>query len=126
MVTLSKCLTSDIEHLSESGMHWVYLLLAILFEICGTTCMKLSHGFTRPLYAVAMVVLYVICFSSLTMALKTMELSIAYAIWAGLGTALIAVIGIVWFKEPISIMKVLSLALVIVGIVGLNLAGGGE
>ena len=107
-------------------MHWLYLLLAIVFEVSGTSCMKLSHGFTRPLYAAAMVVLYVICFSFLTMALKTMELSIAYAIWAGLGTALIAVIGMLWFKEPISITKVLSLALVIAGIVGLNLASGGE
>jgi small multidrug resistance pump len=105
-------------------MHWLYLLFAILFEITGTTCMKLSHGFTRPVPAALMVAFYVIRFSFLTLALKTMDLSIAYAIWAGLGTALIALIGIVWFREPLTVIKLVSLALVVAGIVGLNLAGG--
>jgi small multidrug resistance pump len=105
-------------------MHWLYLLLAILFEICGTTSMKLSHGFTRVGPAVLMVLFYVISFTCLTLALKTMDLGIAYAIWAGLGTALIAVIGIIWFKEPLGAIKVVSLVLVIAGIVGLNLSGG--
>jgi small multidrug resistance pump len=69
-----------------------------------------------------MVVFYVISFSSLTMALKTMDLSVAYAIWAGVGTALIAVIGVLWFKESLTTIKVVSLTHVIAGIFGLNLA----
>ena len=105
-------------------IHWLYLMLAILFEISGTTCMKLSQGFTKPVPATLMVVFYCISFSFLTLALKTMDLGVAYAIWAGLGTALIAVIGMWWFKEPLTAIKVVSLVLVIVGIVGLNLVGG--
>ena len=74
-------------------MHWLHLMLAIVFEISGTTCMKLSQGFTKPLPAALMVVFYCISFTFLTLALKTMDLSIAYAIWAGLGTALLARVG---------------------------------
>jgi small multidrug resistance pump len=119
--TSNKCLSFE-----GVAMHWVYLAVAILFEISGTTCMKLSQGFGRPWAAALMVLFYVISFSSLTLALKTMDLSIAYAIWAGVGTAVIAAIGIIWFKEPLTTLKLVSLTLVIVGIVGLNLAGGGH
>lgn len=104
-------------------MGWAYLIAAILFEVTGTTCMKLSEGFARWGYAAAMWACYLVCFSLLTMAMKTIDLGIAYAVWAGLGTALIAVIGIVAFREPVSPLKVASLALVIAGIVGLNLGG---
>ena len=104
-------------------MGWAYLIAAILFEVTGTTCMKLSEGFARWGYAAAMWTCYLVCFSLLTMAMKTIDLGIAYAVWAGLGTALIAVIGIVAFREPVSPLKIASLALVIAGIVGLNLGG---
>ena len=70
-----------------------------------------------------MVVFYCVSFTFLTLALKTMDLSIAYAIWAGLGTALIAGIGIWWFKEPVSALKVVSLMLVIAGIVSIVRGG---
>ncbi|MGC3966889.1 MAG: multidrug efflux SMR transporter [Pirellulales bacterium] len=105
-------------------MGWLYLAAAIAFEVAGTTCMKLSEGFTKPMFGAAMFACYAICFTVLTIALKTIPLSIAYAVWAGVGTALIAAIGIAWFREPVTALKLASLALVIAGVIGLNLAGG--
>ena len=58
---------------------------------------------------------------SLIFVLKKMNVSVAYAIWASLGTALIAVIGIIWFKEPVSLIKIVSLLFIIIGIIGLEL-----
>ena len=105
-------------------MGWLYLAGAIVFEIGGTTALKLSDGlrYLRPSLAVA--VLYGISFACLAIAMRRIELGIAYAVWSGVGTAIIAAVGIVWFREPASALKLVSLALVIVGIVGLNLAEG--
>ena len=103
---------------------WAYLTAAILFEVAGTTFMKLSHGLTRLGYSALMFGCYALSFSLLTLALSGIDLSIAYAIWAGLGTALIAAIGVVAFAEAMTPVKILSLGLVIAGVVGLNLSGG--
>lgn len=105
-------------------MSWLYLALAILLEICGTTCLKLSAGFTQKLYGGLVFAFYGLSFYSLGLALKQIDVSAAYAIWSGLGTAMIAAIGIVWFKEPITATKIASIGLIIVGVVGLQLSGG--
>ena len=104
-------------------MSLFYLTLAIIFEVSGTICMKLSQGFTKMVPSILMIILYIISLGLLTLALKKIDVSIAYAIWAGMGTALIATVGILWFKEPISALKIISLGLVIIGVVGLNLSG---
>jgi small multidrug resistance pump len=67
-------------------------------------------------------VFYGLSLGGLTLALKKIDVSFAYAVWSGLGTALIAVIGVLWFREPVSAWKVISLALIILGVVGLNLS----
>ncbi len=103
-------------------MHWVLLTLAIVLEVAGTTNMKLSEGFTRPLPSVLIFVFYGLSFTAFTFALKRLDLSLSYAIWAGAGTALIAAIGVIWFKEPVSALKVGSVVLIIVGIIGLNMS----
>jgi len=105
-------------------MTWVFLVLAILLEVSGTTCMKLSEGFTRTVPSILLFIFYSLSFWMLTLALKRIDVSVAYAIWSGMGTALIATIGVMWFKEPITAMKLISLALIIGGVVGLNLNGG--
>jgi len=97
------------------------LICAILLEVAGTTCMKLSEGFTKFTPSVLIFVFYGLSFTALTVALRFIDLSITYAIWAGVGTAIIAVIGIVYFGEPISFIKALSLGLIILGVIGLNL-----
>lgn len=104
-------------------MAWLLLAASIVLEVCGTTCMKLSEGFTRPLPSVLLAVFYGASFIGLTLTLKKMDVSLAYAIWSGMGTALIAVIGFAWFKEPLTAMKIGSLILIIAGVVGLNLSG---
>ncbi len=102
-------------------MHWIYLTLAILFEVAGTTCMKFSAGFTRPAAAVWMAVFYAVCFYFLTLALKRIDVSVAYAVWSGVGVALIASIGCLYFREPLNPVKLFGLVAIIIGVVALNL-----
>lgn len=104
-------------------MSAVYLLLAILLEVAGTTSLKLSAGFTRLVPSILIFVFYALSFSVFTLALKKIDVSVGYAIWAGLGTALIATIGVLYFKEPLTALKLLSLALIIGGVVGINVSG---
>lgn len=102
-------------------MSWVYLILAITMEVIGTTNMKLSHGFTKLLPSVLMFVFYGFSFAFITLALKKIDVSIAYALWSGVGTALIAAIGFIYFKEPVTAIKIGSIALIVIGVVGLML-----
>jgi small multidrug resistance pump len=103
-------------------MSWILLFAAILFEVAGITSMKLCRGFSEPLPSIAVPVFYVLSAAAVTLVLKRLELSVTYAIWSGVGTALAAMIGIAYFREPLTLMKVASLALVILGVVGLSLA----
>ena len=102
-------------------MKWLVLLLGIIFEVLGTICMKYAEGFTKLIPSIFVFVFYGLSLVVLVIVLKTMEVSIAYAIWAGAGTALIALIGILWFHDSISIAKVISLCFIILGIIGLEL-----
>jgi small multidrug resistance pump len=103
-------------------MYWTCLAMAIVLEVSGTTCMKLSQGFTRVLPSCLGFLFYGISLTFLILALKRIEVSIAYAVWSAVGTSLIAVIGIVWFGESANPLKVFSLALVVAGVVGLHLS----
>ena len=99
----------------------LYLVLAILLEVAGTTSMKLSDGFTQLIPSIFIFIFYIFSFIFLTLSLRRLELSLAYAIWAGLGTSLIAIIGVVFFHEPMTLIKGVSLILVVLGVVGLEL-----
>jgi small multidrug resistance pump len=99
--------------------YWLYLAGAIMLEIAGTTSMKISHGFSNIVPSVLIFVFYAASFTALTLALKKIDVSSAYAI----GTALITVIGIAYFREPATIIKLVSIVLIIIGVVGLNLSG---
>lgn len=105
-------------------MHWFYLFAAIAFEILGTTCMKLSLGFTRALPSIGIFVFYCSSIVSLTMAVRVIDISVAYAIWSAVGIAVIATIGAVVFHEPMTPQRIFFLAVIVVGVVGLNLSGG--
>jgi small multidrug resistance pump len=104
------------------GMSAIYLAAAIVLEICGTTSLKLSDGFTRIGPAGAVVISYVASFALLSLALRGIELSIAYAVWSGVGTAVVAAIGILWFGESAGAWKLLCLVLVVLGVAGLHLS----
>lgn len=103
-------------------MSWWLLALAIVLEVCGTTSMKLSDGFSKVAPSVCVFVFYAAAFTSLTFALKRIELGIAYAIWSGVGTVLIAVVATFWFQEGMTLVKALSIALVILGVIGLKVS----
>ena len=101
---------------------WILLGLAIVCEVAGTVCMKLSDGFSKLVPSALLFVLYGIAFTMLTLALKKIDLGTAYAIWAGAGTALVAVIGFWIFKDTISLWKISCILLIIVGVIGLKMA----
>lgn len=103
--------------------HWWYLAGAIALEIAGTTSMKLSQGFSRLLPSVLLFMFYLGSIVALTLALRKIDVSVAYAIWSGVGTAAIAVIGILFFREDISLIKVISIGLIVAGVIGVNLGG---
>ena len=102
-------------------MSWFYLAAAILFEIIGTVSMKLSNGFTKGIPSILIILFYILAFVCLNFSLKTIPVSIAYAIWSGIGTATIAIIGYFVFKETLTVMKVSAIVLIIVGVVLLNI-----
>ena len=103
-----------------------YLALAILAEVTGTVFVKLSDGYTRAVPSVLVFVFYGLSLSSLNFALRSIELGSAYAIWCGVGMALIATAGVLWFEEPVTVLKTVSLALIVAGVAGLSLGTGAE
>jgi small multidrug resistance pump len=101
----------------------VLLALAIVAEVAGTIALRESHGFTKLLPTVVVVIGYAVSFWLLALVLKDLSIGLTYAVWSAAGTALIASIGIFAFGEPATALKLASLALIIMGVVGLNLAG---
>lgn len=100
---------------------WLYLTIAILAEVIGTSALKSSEGFTRLWPSVTVVVGYGLAFWMLSLTLKTIPVGIAYAVWAGAGIVLVALIGSVLFQQKIDAMGMLGIALIISGVLVLNL-----
>ena len=100
---------------------YLFLLGAILSEVTGTLALKFSDGFSKLIPSAGVVVAYALSFFLLSFALKKLGVGTAYAIWSGLGTALVVIIGIFLFKEDASLVKITSVALIIIGVIGLNL-----
>ncbi|ATH72319.1 DMT family transporter [Bacillus altitudinis] len=98
----------------------LYLTGAILTEVFGSTMLKLSQGFTQVLPSMGVLIGFGCAFTFLSLALKTIELSSAYATWSGAGTALTAIVGLVLFNETIHMKGFIGLALVICGVIVLN------
>lgn len=103
-------------------MAWLFLAGAIAFEVFGTVMLKVSEGFTRVLPAIAVVAGYILSFGLLGLALRSIGLSTAYAIWAGVGTVGVAIAGVVIFGENLPWLGVVGIALVVAGVILLNLA----
>jgi len=93
---------------------------AILLEIAGTTSMKLSQGFSRVGPSILLFVFYALSFTLMTVAVRRIDMSVSYAIWSGVGTALVALIGVGWFHETLSAAQVGSIVLIITGVIGLR------
>jgi small multidrug resistance pump len=104
-------------------MGYGLLAAAIAAEVAGTTAMKFSEGFTRLWPSLATVAGYALAFVLLAQTLKTMQIGTVYAIWSGVGTAVIAAIGMVFLGESASAVKLAGIALVIGGVLLLNVGG---
>lgn len=102
---------------------WLLLLLAIISEIIGSSSLKASKGFTAFLPSLIVVIGYAVSFYFMSLTLKTIPLNVAYAVWSGLGTALIAIIGWLFLSESMSLVKAGGIGLIIAGVIVLNLFG---
>ncbi len=107
--------------LSVSHPWWV-LAVAIAFEVAGTTAMRLSEGFSRWLPSLLIFVFYAFSFALNTLFIGRLGLSVVYAVWSGVGTVATALIGVFYFREPATALKMASITLIVVGVFGLHAA----
>lgn len=110
----------NLKDLLERANPFLLLSISIAAELCGTTSMKVSHGFSDPLFTALTICAYALAFSLFTIVLKKVPLGLAYGIWGGVGTVGTAVIGIACFGDPFGWTTAAGLALVVGGIVLLN------
>jgi small multidrug resistance pump len=102
-------------------MTYLYLLVAIVCEVIATSALKQADGFTRLWPSLVCIAGYGAAFYLLSIPLKTMPVGIVYAIWSGAGIVLIAAVGLVWFKQSLDLAAVIGLALIIAGVLIVNL-----
>jgi small multidrug resistance pump len=107
-------------------MSYFYLVLAIVAEVIGTSALKAAEGFTRPWPSLAVVVGYGVAFYFLSLALKTIPVGIAYAVWSGMGVVLITLIGWWVFKQTLDAAAMLGIGLIVAGVVVIQLAANGS
>jgi quaternary ammonium compound-resistance protein SugE len=105
-------------------MAWLLLVVAGLLETAWAIALKQSAGFSRLLPSVLFVVLGVASLALLALALRSLPVGTAYAVWTGIGAAGTAILGIVLLGEPAQALRLASITLIVAGVVGLNLAGG--
>jgi quaternary ammonium compound-resistance protein SugE len=104
-------------------MAWIYLFMAGLAEVGWAVGLKTTEGFTRPLPSIATVATMVISFYLLSLALRTLPIGTAYAVWTGIGAVGTALLGMALFGEPRTVLRLLSMLLIVIGIFGLRLFG---
>jgi quaternary ammonium compound-resistance protein SugE len=104
-------------------MAWLLVVVAGIFEVGFAVLLKQSHGITRLWPTVGFAACALISFGLLTLALRKLEVGPAYAVWTGIGAAGTAVIGMIVLNESVSPLKLISIALILVGVIGLNLSG---
>ncbi len=108
-------------------MPWLYLMIAIVAEVLGTSFLRASQGFTKPLPSVMVVLGYGLAFFFLSLTLKDIPVGIAYAVWSGAGVTLIAAIGWLFLGQKLDAAAIFGMSLIVAGVVVLNLfskAGG--
>lgn len=98
-------------------MQYLYLSIAILSEVLATSALKASEQFTRPLPSLIVVIGYGIAFYTLSLTLRSLPISVVYALWSGLGIALIAIVEAVYFKQPLNLPTYAGIGLIILGVV---------
>ncbi|MEH7378974.1 multidrug efflux SMR transporter [Bacillus sp. JJ1533] len=102
----------------------ILLIIAIISEVFGSSLLKATDGFKKFLPSVGVMIGYGLAFYALSLTLTKLPLGLAYAIWAGVGTALTALVGIIIYKEHVDMKKILGFLLIIGGVILLNIGGG--
>lgn len=100
--------------------NYIFLACAILFESIGTSFLKASDGFTKPLQTVIFVISMISSFYMLTLAIRTIPIGIAYAIWSAVGIVLLSLVGYFFYKQSLDIPAVIGIFLIIMGVVVIN------
>ena len=101
-------------------MKWIYLSLGIFFEIIALVFMKKSEGFTKLVPILFVLLFYSLALGCLILVLRKMDTSVAYAIWASAGIFIIALVGMIWLGEPVTIVKIVSMLFILLGVIGLE------
>jgi small multidrug resistance pump len=101
-------------------VHWLFLAGAVLSEVFASSMLKLSEGFSKPLPTVGVAVGFIVSFYCLSLALKTLPLGTAYAIWAGVGLILTSLVSIMFFGQKADLMGIISIGLIFLGVILLN------
>ena len=102
-------------------MKWIFLLIAGLLEISWAVGLKFSHGFSQLIPSIITLICMILSFYFLALSLKELPLGTADAVWTGIGTLGTVILGIILFKEPVTILRILCIALILSGITGLKL-----
>src|SRR4051812_43852130 len=103
------------------GVSWLVLFAAILFEVAGTLTLKFTDGMTNWKPTVLMFAFYLASLFGLSIAVVRIPVGIAYAVWSGVGTLVVAVVGMMWFKEQVTLLRIVSTMFVVLGVAGLYL-----
>ncbi len=102
------------------ALPYLYLALAIAFEVVGTSALKASETFTRLAPSLVALIAYTASFVFLALSLRTIPIGIAYAMWSGLGIVLIALVGWFWFRQTLNFPALIGLTLIVGGVVLVN------
>lgn len=105
-------------------MSWIILSIAGSLEVVWAISLKYSHGFSKPVPSIVTVIASVASFYLLAYAMKTLPAGTAYAVWTGIGAVGVSILGIILFKEPLTLIRSLSFCLIIIGIIGLKWNSG--
>jgi len=101
-------------------MKWLLLLLGIFFEIIALVFMKKSEGFTKGIPIFFVLLFYSLALCCLVLVIRKMDTSVAYAIWASSGILIMALVGVIWLDEPVTIVKIISMLFIVLGVIGLE------
>ena len=101
---------------------WLVLAASVIAEVLGTLALRYAEGFTRLWPLVAVVACYSCAIWLMSVAVKHIEMGLTYAVWAGTGTALTALLGIIWYQEATSALRLAGLGCIVVGVIALNLS----
>jgi small multidrug resistance pump len=102
-------------------VNFLFLIVAVAFEVVGTSALKASEGFTRLKPSLVVLVSYAAAFYFLSLTLKVIPVGVAYALWSGIGIVLISVVGYVWYRQSLDLPAIVGIALILAGVLVTNL-----